>query len=204
MAAVDDLTAAIPIDQLAARLGVDTATASSAVAAALPALLGGIQANAQDPAGAASLSRALGTKDPALVAGGVDLDRVDTDDGAKIVRNVFGPNQDQVVAALGSDSRTPDQSIIAKVLPLLAPIVMAFLAKQLAGRSGSSAAEQESGASGGGLGDLLGGVLGGGGSSGGGLGGVLGGMLGGGSSGGSAGGIDIGSILGGLLGGGKR
>ncbi|WP_421743644.1 DUF937 domain-containing protein [Cellulomonas sp.] len=200
MAALDDLTATIPIDQLAAKLGVDTATAQSAVAAALPALLGGIEANAQDPAGAASLSRALGTKDPALVEGGVDLDQVDTDDGAKIVRNVFGANQDQVVAALGSDSRTPDQSIIAKVLPMLAPIVMAFLAKQLSGRSGGTQSAATEG--GGGLGDVLGGVLGGGGSSGGGLGSVLGGMLGGG--GGSSGGIDIGGILGGLLGGGKR
>nr|WP_210768079.1 DUF937 domain-containing protein [Cellulomonas humilata] len=192
------MTAAIPIDQLAAKLGVDTATAQSAVAAALPALLGGIEANAQDPAGAASLSKALGTKDPALVEGGVDLDQVDTDDGAKIVRNVFGSNQDQVVAALGSDSRTPDQSIIAKVLPMLAPIVMAFLAKQLAGRSGSttSGAAEGGGSGGGGLGDVLGGVLGGGGS-GGGLGDVLGGLLGG-SSGG------IGDVLGGLLGGGKR
>ena len=76
----------------------------------------------------------------------MDLDQVDTDDGAKIVRNVFGANQDQVVAALGSDSRTPDQSIIAKVLPMLAPIVMAFLAKQLAGRSGGA----QGGAGGGG------------------------------------------------------
>ncbi|WP_421734589.1 DUF937 domain-containing protein [Cellulomonas sp.] len=197
MAALDDLTATIPIDQLAAKLGVDTATAQRAVDAALPALLGGLEANAQDPAGAASLSAALGAKDPALVEGGVDLDQVDTDDGAKIVRNVFGSNQDQVVAALGSDARTPDQSIIAKVLPLLAPIVMAFLAKKLAGRSGSTQSGATEG--GGGLGDVLGGVLGG--SAGGGLGSVLGGMLGG---GGSSGGIDIGGILGGLLGGGKR
>jgi hypothetical protein len=104
----------------AARLGVETGTASSAVAAALPALLGGIEANAQNPAGAASLSAALGTKDPALPADGVDLDQVDTDDGAEIVGNVFGVKQDKVVAALGSDWRTPDQSIIAKVLPMLA------------------------------------------------------------------------------------
>ena len=201
MAALDDLTATIPIDQLAARLGVDTATAQRAVDAALPALLGGLEANAQDPAGAASLSAALGTKDPTLVEGGVDLDQVDTDDGAKIVRNVFGAQQDQVVAALGSDSRTPDQSIIAKVLPMLAPIVMAFLAKQLAGRSGSDATQSAASEGGGGIGDVLGGVLGGGGSGGGGLGSVLGGMLGG---GGSSGGIDVGGILGGLLGGGKR
>ncbi|MEZ0448442.1 DUF937 domain-containing protein [Cellulomonas sp. ICMP 17802] len=183
MAAVDDLSAAIPIDQIATRLGVDRATAQSAVEAALPALLGGLSANAQDPAGAASLAAALGTKDPALVAGGVDLDQVDPDDGAKIVRNVFGSNQDQVVAALGSSPKTPDQSIIAKVLPLLAPIVLAFLAKQMSGKSSAGGAQ-----GGGGLGDVLGGLLGGGSGS---------------SSGGGVGDV-LGGLLGGLLGGGKR
>ncbi|MBO9554283.1 DUF937 domain-containing protein [Cellulomonas sp.] len=202
MTSLDDIASTINIDQLATRLGVDRATAERAVAAALPALVGGLHANAQDPAGAASLAGAIGTKDPALVEGGVDLDQVDTGDGAKIVRNVFGSNQDQVVQALASDSRTPDASIIAKVLPLLAPIVLSFLAKQMGGRSGSGGGAS----SGGGLTDLLGGLLGGGGgapgggSGGGGLGGMLGGLLGG----GSGGGLDVGGLLGGLLGGGKR
>lgn len=202
MTSLDDIASTINIDQLATKLGVDRATAERAVAAALPALVGGLHANAQDPAGAASLAGAVGTKDPALVEGGVDLDQVDTGDGAKIVRNVFGSNQDQVVQALASDSRTPDASIIAKVLPLLAPIVLSFLAKQVGGRSGSGGGAP----SGGGLTDVLGGLLGGGGgaagggSAGGGLGGMLGGLLGG----GSGGGLDVGGLLGGLLGGGKR
>jgi len=199
---LDDIASTINIDQLATKLGVDRATAERAVAAALPALVGGLHANAQDPAGAASLAGAVGTKDPALVEGGVDLDQVDTGDGAKIVRNVFGSNQDQVVQALASDSRTPDASIIAKVLPLLAPVVLSFLAKQVGARSGSGGGAP----SGGGLTDVLGGLLGGGGgaagggSAGGGLGGMLGGLLGG----GSGGGLDVGGLLGGLLGGGKR
>ena len=208
MTTLDDIASTIPIDQLATKLGVDHATAERAVAAALPALVGGLHANAQDPAGAASLAGAIGTKDPSLVEGGVDLDQVDTGDGAKIVRNVFGSNQDQVVRALASDSRTPDASIIAKVLPLLAPVVLSFLAKQMGGRAGSGGGAS----SGGGLTDLLGGLLGGrggaggaggagGGSAGGGLGGMLGGLLGGGAGGG---GLDVGGLLGGLLGGGKR
>lgn len=202
MTSLDDIASTINIDQLATKLGVDRATAERAVAAALPALVGGLHANAQDPAGAASLAGAVGTKDPALVEGGVDLDQVDTGDGAKIVRNVFGSNQDQVVQALASDSRTPDASIIAKVLPLLAPVVLSFLAKQVGARSGSGGGAP----SGGGLTDVLGGLLGGGGgaagggSAGGGLGGMLGGLLGG----GSGGGLDVGGLLGGLLGGGKR
>src|SRR5690606_18906787 len=83
MAGIDDIISSIPLDQLAGRLGVDEATAQQAVGAALPALLGGLQANAQDPAGAASLGEAITQHDPSLVEGGVDLDAVDTADGEK-------------------------------------------------------------------------------------------------------------------------
>ena len=187
MAGIDDILSTIPLDQLAGRLGVDEATAQQAVGAALPALLGGLQANAQDPAGAASLGKALTQHDPSLVEGGVNLDDVDTADGEKIVRHVFGSNEQAVVAQL-ADSTGTQQGLLSKVLPALAPIALAFLAKQLGGKgsgAGSSSTAQES-AGGGGLGDLLGGLLGGGsGGSGGGLGDLLGG-------------------LGGLLGGGRR
>ena len=49
MSAVDDILADIPISQLASQLGVDEATAEAATRQAIPALLGGMQANAQDP-----------------------------------------------------------------------------------------------------------------------------------------------------------
>ena len=190
MAAYDDIIANIPISDLASRLGVDEATARQAVDEALPALLGGMGANAQDPAGAASLERAVQQHPPQLFEGGVNLDEVDEQDGDKIVHNVFGTNTDQVVQKLGS-AGGPDQGIIAKLLPILAPIVLSFLAgkfmnrqQQAPGQADAAGAE-----SGGGIGDILGGLLGGGGGGG----GAGGGMLGG-----------IGDILGGLLGGGKR
>lgn len=190
MAAYDDIIANIPISDLARRLGVDEATARQAVDEALPALLGGMGANAQDPAGAASLERAVQQHPPQLFEGGVNLDEVDEQDGDKIVHNVFGSNTDQVVQKLGA-AGGPDQGIIAKLLPILAPIVLSFLAGQFAKRQQDPAkADAAPTGGGGGIGDLLGGLLGGGGSGGGGAGG---GMLGG-----------IGDILGGLLGGGKR
>jgi hypothetical protein len=184
MASIDDLLSAIPLDQLAGRLGVDEATAQQAVTTALPALIGGLEANAQDPAGAASLHKALAQHSPSLVEGGVNLDDVDTADGEKIVRNIFGSNEEQVVAQLADKSGT-QSNVLASILPALAPIALSFLAKQLGGKSEQPAGTQEA-AGGGGIGDLLGGLLGGGqGGSGGGLGSILGG-------------------LGGLLGGGKR
>src|SRR5688500_1034932 len=56
---IDELMSQIPIGQLAGQLGVSEAEAEQAVRTALPALLGGMQANAQDPAGEASLAQAL-------------------------------------------------------------------------------------------------------------------------------------------------
>lgn len=201
MAGIDDILSTVPLDQLAGRLGVDEATAQRAVGAALPALLGGLRANAQDLAGAASLGEALAQHDPALVEGGVDLDDVDTDDGRKIVGHVFGQNEQAVVAQLAESTGT-GKDLLARVLPALAPIALAFLAKQLggAGSSGGTSTGTSTGTAagkgagerpgapqtgGGGLGDVLGGLLGGGSGSGGGLGDLLGG-------------------LGGLLGGGRR
>jgi hypothetical protein len=211
MAAIDELIADLPIGDIAERLGVDETTARKAVDDALPALLAGMGANATDPAGAASLERAVTKHDPKLVEGGVNLADVDEADGEKIVRNVFGGNTEQVVNALDTKESKEGMggNLIGQLLPILAPIVMAFLAKQFSKKQESSDAAPAESSGGGGIGDVLGGLLGSGGTSGGaggsggGLGDLLGGLLGGGgSSGGSGGGL--GDLLGGLLGGGKR
>jgi hypothetical protein len=202
MSAVEEIMSQIPLSRLAEQLGVDEETAANAARHALPALLGGIQANADDPGGAASFGEAVQQHDAGLIEGGVDLDQVDTSEGDKIVNHVFGPNRDQVAQQLGGVGGVGGEGIVAKLLPLLAPIVMSYLAKKLAGGGGAGG--------GGGLGDLLGGVLGGAaGGSGGGpdLGGLLGGLLGGGGAGGSgegSDGPDLGGLLGGLLGGGRK
>lgn len=142
MTDLNDLMAHVPVDQLAHRLGVDRATAEAAVRQALPALVGGMSANAQDPAGAASLAGALTQHDPGLLDGDVSLDRIDERDGEKIVGHVFGDNRGHVVRALGA--QTPagavsvPASLIAKLLPLLAPIVMSYLAKRLGKATGGA------------------------------------------------------------------
>ena len=52
---MDDILQNLPIDQLAQELGADPQEVQQAAQTALPALLGGLQANAQDPAGASSI-----------------------------------------------------------------------------------------------------------------------------------------------------
>src|SRR5580765_3986100 len=124
MSAVDEIVSEIPINQLAGQLGVDPATAEQATRQVLPALLGGIQANTDDPGGAASFVEAVQQHDSSLVEGGVDLDHVDVQDGDKIVNHVFGPHRDQVEGKLGALGGPGGQDLIAKLLPILAPIVM--------------------------------------------------------------------------------
>jgi hypothetical protein len=206
----DEILSQIPISQLAQQLGVDEATAEEAVRSAVPALLGGMAANAQDPGGAASLENALSqhTSNP---LDGLGLEGVDTKDGEAIVGNVFGDNTDQVINKLGG------KGMMQQLLPILAPIILSMLAgKFMKGQGGGPApapAGSEAPAGGpmpsggtgaGGLEDLLGSATAAAGGSGGGAGGIgdlLGGLLGG-SSGGSAAGIE--DLLGGLLGGGTK
>lgn len=153
MLAIDDLLAQIPMDQLARQLGVAPHEAEELARQALPALVGGMEANARDPRGQTSLAEAIGQHDDDLLDGGVDLDQVDTADGQKIVRHVFGDNRDEVISRLGGGGK---ESMMSSLLPLLAPLVMSFLAKKAGGSSGGGST------GGGGIGDLLGGLLGGG------------------------------------------
>ena len=127
MSAVDDILADIPMNQLAAQLGVDQTTAEQAARQAIPALLGGMQANSEDPAGAMSLAGALGDHPSDLIDGGVDLDQVNANDGEKIVGNIFGPNQDQVAQTLGGNLGGQAGDLIKQLLPILAPIVLAYV-----------------------------------------------------------------------------
>jgi hypothetical protein len=198
MSAVDDILADIPMDQLAAQLGVDEATAEQMTRQAIPALLGGMRANAEDPAGAMSLAGALDQHPSDLIDGGVDLNQVDANDGEKIVGNIFGPNQDQVAQTLGGLGGSQTGDLIKKLLPILAPIVLAYLSKRFMGQSQGSGSQDP-------LGSILGGGAGGSSNP---LNDMLNSMLGGGAASGApgqpSGGGSILDMLGGLLGAGRH
>lgn len=159
--AVDDILGSLDIDQLAAMVGGDPADVAQAAAAALPALFGGLDANAQDPMGASSILDALGQHDASLLDGGVDLDAIDTQDGAAITQHIFGDNTEAVYSQLGGYSAAGGLggSLIRRLLPILAPIVLSYVMKQMTQRTGGGTS---AGRSGGGLDDILGQVLGGG------------------------------------------
>jgi hypothetical protein len=183
MSDLDALLGSLPIDAIAAQIGEDPDEVRQAAAVALPALLGGLDANAQG-GGSASLLEALAQHEGKPVG----ADSIDATDGEKIAAHIFGDQQEQVISQLGSTGVT--SGLLQKLIPLLAPMVMAWLANQM---SNKGAAPSSGGA--GGAGGVLGTILEQ----------VLKGANGGGAASKTpdAGSI-IGDVLGGLLGGGRR
>jgi hypothetical protein len=175
--------------KIAGQLNTDEAGAQKAVGAALPALLGRLKANADDPQQAEALAAAvnrdhdgsfldsMGDKFGGLFGGSDDT-------GSRIVGKVFGADADAAQEQIASEAGI-DKGQAAGLLGALAPMVMGALGKS--GQATGGVQPQ-------GLSGMLGGLLGGGG--GGGLGGMLGGLLGGGGAGGG-----LGSMLSGGAGG---
>ncbi len=101
MSALDDILGALPADQIAQQVGASPDEVRTAAAAVLPALLGGLQANAGDPSGAGSILQALGQHDDDLLTGGADLSAIDEQDGTAIAGHIFSEQEDEVVNRLG-------------------------------------------------------------------------------------------------------
>jgi hypothetical protein len=196
MAGLDDLYAQIPTSEIADKLGADQGDVDKAIQTLVPVLLGGLQHNSQDPEHASKIESAANTQAArGLLDAGGGVDQVDESDGHQAVATLFGGNDtDQVAAALARGG-VGNSDLLKKLLPIVLPIVLAYIGNQLKSGGGSDAAQKKEEASGGGLGDILGSILGG--SSGDkSLGGILGTVL-------SGKGGALGDILGGLLGGKK-
>lgn len=175
---IEEILAQLPADELAGQLGTDPNTATDAARKALPALLGGLSSNVAAGGGDALGAALQKDHDGSLLDGPDPLGAVDVQDGQKILGHIFGDQQGQVVDQLGATSGA-GSSIFAKLLPMLAPMVLSWVGKRLmtgmAGQATSSAGAQE-----GGLGDVLGQMAGGSSSGGsGGMADILGGLLGG-------------------------
>jgi hypothetical protein len=134
----DDLASQLqgaPLQQVAQQLGIEPSQASSAVSAALPLLMGALGRNASQPEGAQALFGALqndhagGDLGSVLgaVLGGAQNRQTD---GAGILGHIFGGQQERAQA--GVAQATGLQSGQAgQLLKILAPIVMAYLAKRM-------------------------------------------------------------------------
>lgn len=204
MAGLDELFAQIPVADIASKIGAPEGEVNSAIQTLVPALVGGLAENVHsNEIDSSKLESAVAEQGASgLLDGGVNVDDVDEKTGDNLVASLFGGNDSNAVASALAGTGAGDGGLIKKLLPILAPIVIAYIGKQLTKGSGGAAAPQTQAAGGGGLGDILGSILGGAAGGGGGgnnpLGSILGSVIGGGG-----GNNAIGEILGGLLGGKK-
>ena len=119
---------------LAEALGTDESTTRRALGNALPVLLGAISRNASEPGGANALVRALDRDHDGSIlddlAGFLTgaLGQSKATDGAGILEHILGSKRSEVESRLANGSGV-EKSLMAKLLPLLAPAVMAAIGR---------------------------------------------------------------------------
>jgi hypothetical protein len=159
-----------PLQQISRQLGIDQSQAAGAVSAALPLLMGALGKNASQPQGAEALFGAL-QRDHAgagtagdiggllgAVLGGSAPSR--QTNGAGILGHIFGGQQARAEQHLGEATGLGGDRA-GTLMKILAPIVMAYLAKRMfgGGDSGGHSSDAALGA-GNGTAQVLGAILG--------------------------------------------
>ena len=121
------------LGQISQQLGITPGQASTAIAAALPLLIGALGRNSRQPQGAESLFGALKrdhanqTTDDVLSAA---LGGQGNGEGEKILGHIFGARKPMAEQGLGvATGLQPDMA--NKVLRLLAPIALGYIAKKM-------------------------------------------------------------------------
>lgn len=118
------------LGQISDQLGADQNATGQAVAAALPLLMGAMNRNASETAGAESLFSAVSKDHDGSILDdlGGFLSNADDGPGAGIIGHVLGNRQPAVERGL-SESSGLDAGSVAKLLAMLAPILMGALGK---------------------------------------------------------------------------
>lgn len=116
---------------LSGQLGADEDQTRNAVSAALPMLLAGLAKNAARPEGAQALFGALEKKHDGGMLDDLAgfLGKPDTDDGNGILGHVFGQKRQTVEQGVGAAAGM-DPAKVARMMAMLAPIVMGYLGRQ--------------------------------------------------------------------------
>ncbi|MFZ7095515.1 DUF937 domain-containing protein [Luteimonas dalianensis] len=162
-----------PMQQMSSQLGIGEQQTSQAVATALPLLLGALGKNASQPQGAQALLGALqkdhaggGSNIAGLLGSVLGGGGGRQTDGAGILGHILGSSQQRAESGLAQASGL-DGNKAGQLMKMLAPLVMAFLARQTQQGDASPQAlgamlgqeEQQIRQEGGGAAGLLGAVL---------------------------------------------
>ena len=119
------------INQISQQLGVEPGQAQSAIAAALPMMLGGMANHASQPAGADAIQQSLASHGGILGNIGGLLGAGGPADGGGLLGRVLGQHQAPVQQGVSQASGLDPQKA-GKLLLMLAPIVMGVLARRQA------------------------------------------------------------------------
>jgi hypothetical protein len=143
MAGLDELFNEIPVQEIASRLGADEGEVNNAIRTLVPALVGGLQHNvAADDIDSSQLEKDVTSQAASgLLDGGVSVDQVDQKQGDQIVANIFNGNDSNQVASALAGGGLANSGLLKQLLPILAPIVLAYIGKQLT-KGGGAAAPQ--------------------------------------------------------------
>ena len=132
------------LKRISQQLGTDEGTAAKAVSVALPLLIGGLTRNASTQDGAAALDQAL-TRDhaasPLLDAPHQAITNPNAFNAGGILGHIFGQRQSPIQQGVAKASGIDLQSA-GKVLMILAPIVMASLARARSAEGANASAGQ--------------------------------------------------------------
>ena len=136
MAGLDDLFAEIPVQDIASKLGADQGEVTNAIKTLVPSLVAGLAQNVQaEDIDSSELESTVAKQGASgLLDGGVSVDQVDESEGDQIVAKIFGGNNSETVASALAGTGAGGGDLIKRLLPILAPIVLAFIGKQFAQR----------------------------------------------------------------------
>ncbi len=126
----EQLTSEENLKKIADKAGAQPTQVKQAAQLGLPAILQALGKNAANPQGAASLSKALEDhENDDILDVGSFLNKVDTQDGAKILQHIFSEKSPMVGSKLADQSGMETDQALG-VLSQLAPLVLGALGKQ--------------------------------------------------------------------------
>lgn len=142
-------------EQIGSKLGVSGSQASSVISMLMPALMGGLQQNAQNPQEAEKLASTIQKHH----AGGGIFDNIsdiiahpENAKGDKIASHIFGGNKSAIEQKIAQQSGV-DSSMVSSIVSMLAPLVMGEIGKSFTGNNSAN----NSGSAGSMIASLLGG-----------------------------------------------
>ncbi|MBP0989804.1 MAG: DUF937 domain-containing protein [Oscillospiraceae bacterium] len=150
LSSIASLLSGSGISTIAKTVGAEESNVQSAIGAALPALISGMQKNVSTESGASSLAKALSDHSGDSTSNIASfLNNVDLSDGSKIVSHILGSSNTSTTNAIAKQSGL-SSSKVSQILSMIAPLLLSLIGKKNTNGDSSSA----------GLGSLLGSILG--------------------------------------------